>query len=87
MNKIHFICYNGRKKQVLDAIEIKGQVVTIDANHTLDKIAAQNQNVIRKWCLSILKLLEINGKKMSMPRKRFNISMNPVKYLEKILSL
>lgn len=58
-----------------------------DANHTLDKIAAQNQNVIRKWCLSILKLLEINGKKMSMPRKRFNISMNPVKYLEKILSL
>ena len=58
-----------------------------DANHTLDKIAAQNQNVIRKWCLSILKLLEIRGKKMSMPRKRFNIGMNPMKYLEEILSL
>lgn len=58
-----------------------------DGNHTLDKIAAQNQNVIRKWCLSILKLLEINGKKMSMQRKRFNISMNPVKYLEQILEL
>lgn len=57
-----------------------------DANHTLDKIAAQNQNVIRKWCISILKLLEINGKKMSMSRKRFNISMNPMKYLEEILS-
>ena len=58
-----------------------------DANHTLDKIAAQNQNVIRKWCLSILKLLEIRGKKMSMQRKRFNISMNPMKYLEEILEL
>lgn len=57
-----------------------------DANHTLDKIAAQNQNVIRKWCISILQLLEINGKKMSMARKRFNISMNPMKYLEEILS-
>ena len=57
-----------------------------DANHTLDKIAAQNQNVIRKWCLSILKLLEIRGKKMSMQRKRFNIAMNPMKYLEEILS-
>lgn len=58
-----------------------------DANHTLDKIAAQNQNVIRKWCLSILKLIEIRGKKMSMQRKRFNIAMNPLKYLEEILSL
>ena len=58
-----------------------------DANHTLDKIAAQNQNVIRKWCLGILKLLEIRGKKMSMQRKRFNISMNPMKYLEEILEL
>lgn len=58
-----------------------------DANHTLDKIAAQNQNVIRKWCLRILKLLEIRGKKMSMQRKRFNIGMNPMKYLEEILEL
>ena len=58
-----------------------------DANHTLDKIASQNQNVIRKWCLSILKLVEIRGKKMSMQRKRFNISMNPMKYLEEILEL
>ena len=57
-----------------------------DSNHTLDKIAAQNQNVIRKWSLSILKLLEIRGKKMSMQRKRFNISMNPIKYLEEILT-
>lgn len=58
-----------------------------DANSTLDKIAAQNQNIIRKWCLSILKLIEIRGKKMSLQRKRFNISMNPMKYLEEILEL
>lgn len=57
-----------------------------DANHTLDKTAAQNQNVIRKWCLSILKMLEIRGKKMSLQRKRFNIGMNPIKYIEEILA-
>lgn len=57
-----------------------------DANHTLDKIAAQNQNVIRNWCLSILKLIEIGGKKMSLQRKQFNIAMNPIKYIEEILA-
>ena len=57
-----------------------------DTNHT-DKIAVRNQNVIKKWCLSILKLLEIREKKISMQRKRFNISMNPMKYLEEILEL
>ncbi len=57
-----------------------------DANHTLDKTAAQNQNIIRKWCLSILKMLQIGGKKMLLQRKRFNIGMNPVKYIEEILS-
>ena len=58
-----------------------------DANTTLDKLSAQNLNIIRKWCLSILKLLEINGRKMSLRRKRFNISMGPIKYLEDILKL
>lgn len=58
-----------------------------DANSTLDKTTAQNQNIIRKWCLSILKLIEIGGKKMSLQRKRFNISMNPIKYLEELLEL
>ena len=56
-----------------------------DANHTLDKTAAQNQNIIRKWCLSILKMLQIGGKKMSLQRKWFNIGMNLVKYIEEIL--
>ena len=39
-----------------------------DANTTLDKVAAQNQNIIRKWCLSMLKLIEIRGTKMSLKR-------------------
>jgi len=30
-----------------------------DANQTLDRLAAQNLNIIRKWCLSILKVLEL----------------------------
>lgn len=58
-----------------------------DANTTLDKISAQNLNIIRKWSLSILKLLDIRGVKMSLRRKRFNIGMGPVTYLEEILKL
>lgn len=58
-----------------------------DANATLDKISAQNLNIIRKWSLSILKLLDIRGTKMSLRRKRFNIGMGPVEYLEKMLKI
>lgn len=57
-----------------------------DANATLDKTAAQNLNIINKWCLSILKLFDV-GKKMSLRKKRYCISMNARKYLEQILAL
>ena len=57
-----------------------------DANTTIDKTAAQNLNIINKWCLSILKLFEV-GKKMSLRKKRYCISMNARKYLEQILNL
>ncbi len=57
-----------------------------DSNTTLDKTAAQNLNIINKWCLSILKLFDV-GKKMSLKKKRYCISMNARKYLEQILSL
>ena len=57
-----------------------------DSNATLDKTAAQNLNIINKWCLSILKLFDV-GKKMSLKKKRYCISMNARKYLEQILSL
>ncbi len=58
-----------------------------DANRTLDKVAAQNQNILRKWALSILKLVDIRGRKMSLKRKRYNISMNPCKYLDQVFAL
>ena len=57
-----------------------------DANTTLDKQAAQNQNIIRKWSLSILKTMEILKPGLSMKKKRFVISLRPIKYLEKVLS-
>lgn len=34
-----------------------------DANTTLDKIVAQNLNIITKWCLFILKLFQIGDRK------------------------
>lgn len=56
-----------------------------DANATLDKMSAQNLNIIRKWSLSILKMMELTKKKLSMKKKRFVISLSPVKYLEEVL--
>ncbi len=57
-----------------------------DANTTLDKTAAQNLNIIRKWCLSLLKMIEIFRPKLSMRKKRFVISMNPAEFLEQVLN-
>ena len=57
-----------------------------DANHTLDRLAAQNLNIIRKWCLSILKVLELFRPNLSMKKKRFIISMNPPEFLEHVLA-
>ena len=57
-----------------------------DANQTLDHWAAQNLNIIRKWCLSILKVLELFRPNLSMKKKRFIISMNPPEFLEQVLS-
>ena len=57
-----------------------------DANQTLDKLSAQNLNIIRKFCLSILKVVEIFRPKLSMRKKRFAISMGAEQYLETILN-
>ncbi len=58
-----------------------------DTNRTIDKTAAQNQNIIRKWCLSILKMTELSTrtKRLSMKKKRFVISLQPIKFLEEVL--
>lgn len=57
-----------------------------DANTTKEKQAALNQNIIRKWCLSILKTIEICRPKLSMKKKRFVIGLKPVQFLEEILN-
>lgn len=57
-----------------------------DANTTLDKQAAQNLNIMRKWSLSILKMIEIFRPNLSMKKKRFVISMNPAEFLEQVLN-
>ncbi len=59
-----------------------------DRNLTLDKTAAENQNIIRKWCLTALKqAVFMGGKVKSMRQKRMVISFSPVKYLDYVLSL
>lgn len=57
-----------------------------DANKTIEEVASQNMNIIRKWCLSILKLLNM-GKNMSLKRKRYKISLNPCKYIKQIMEM
>ena len=57
-----------------------------DANRTIEKLAAQNLNVIRKFCLSILKMVEICKPKLSMRKKRFAISQNAELGLETVLN-
>ena len=57
-----------------------------DANKTIDKRAAENLNIIRKWCISILKMIEIFRPKLSMKKKRFVISMNPAEFLEQVVA-
>ena len=51
----------------------------------IDKMAAQNLNIIRKWSLSILKPAELSRHKLSMRKKRFVVSLRPIKYLEELL--
>lgn len=58
-----------------------------DANRTIDKMAAQNLNIIRKWGLSILKTVEVSmHRKMSMRKKRYVIGLRPIKHLEEVLN-
>lgn len=40
-----------------------------DANATIDKMVAQNHNIIRKWCLRILKMIELTKQKLSLKKK------------------
>lgn len=58
-----------------------------DANHTIDKFSAQNMNIIRKVCLSILKIVEIFKPKLSLKKKRFAIAQDAEKFLDAIVNV
>lgn len=57
-----------------------------DYNETIEETANKNMNIIRKWTLSILKLLDM-GKKMSLKLKRFAICSNLTNYISKIMEI
>lgn len=58
-----------------------------DDNHTLEKQAAYNLNIIRKLALNILKIFEVGTKPLSLKKKRFAIGTNPERHLIRVLSL
>ena len=57
-----------------------------DSNKTIEETANKNMNIIRKWALSILKLLDME-KKMSLKLKRFSINCKPDEYISKIMEI
>ena len=59
-----------------------------DHNQTLERTAAQNLNIIRKWALSILKLLNL-GKSYSLKKKRFALGCGCgfSKYIDILMAL
>ena len=58
-----------------------------DGNHTLEKQAAYNLNIVRKLSLNILKLIEVGSKALSLKKKRYAIGTNPEKHLKLIMEL
>lgn len=58
-----------------------------DGNHTLEKQASYNLNIIRKLALNLLKLTEIGNRALSLKKKRYAIGTNPEKYLDTIMNL
>ena len=58
-----------------------------DGNHTLEKQASYNLNIMRKLSLNILKLIEVGKKGLSLKKKRYAIGTNPEKHLELIMNL
>jgi predicted transposase YbfD/YdcC len=58
-----------------------------DDNHTIEKQAAFNLNILRKLALTVLKIYDAGKKSLSLQRKRFAIGTNPEKHLESILNL
>lgn len=58
-----------------------------DANQTLEKQAAYNLNILRKFALNILKLYDSGRKRTSLKMKRYMISLNPIKRIVEMLDM
>ena len=58
-----------------------------DDNHTLEKHAAFNLNILRKLALNVLKIIEVGNRPLSLRKKRFSIGTNPEKHLDSILAI
>lgn len=56
-------------------------VRALKGNHTLEKQASYNLNIMRVLALNILKLVEVGSKALSIKKKRSAISTNPEKHL------
>jgi predicted transposase YbfD/YdcC len=57
-----------------------------DNCQVIDKRAALNLNILRKFAISILKGVEM-GKRDSMKTKRFKVLLNPMKWLDELLKM
>ena len=57
-----------------------------DRNQTRERTSAENLNIMRKWSLSILKLLDL-GKKHSLKKKRFALGCNFGRHVDKLMAL
>jgi predicted transposase YbfD/YdcC len=58
-----------------------------DANHTLDRAAAYNLNIVKKMAINTLRLVDVGIAKISMKNKRFMIGMNFRHYLDTLMAL
>lgn len=58
-----------------------------DANKTIDKQSALNLNILRKFALAILKIVDIGKPRASLKLKRFAILANSAKLLRQIIEI
>ena len=58
-----------------------------DANHTLDKAAAYNLNIVKKMALNTLRLLDVGIPKISLKNKRFMLNMDFGRYLDSLMAV
>lgn len=58
-----------------------------DSDQLLDQTAAANRNLIRKWCISMLKHITFYRPNLSMKQKMSLISLDPAKFLDYVMSL